>query len=173
MLSAYGVPKSGLDREFSNWQPYNLEIIGPGGSFAGGMGTVDYSKSGAWWRRSGKDSIEIRWVFTNTSGGSATSSDYTFTLPPGFHIDTSVLPAALQTFAATVALPIFGSCLVFDGVSTYKGGIVMPSDFSDRGVRLMTYDGVIVGGSTVFKFETSGIGLSFHATIPVVEYNNI
>lgn len=170
MQVSYSIPKAGIDRNDYLWQHFVPTIYGPNGVYDGGMGSLDEDLCLFIWRRSGFDSIEMRWCFQNFNAGSSGTGDYSFALPAGFNITRRVSTFA-EPAVATRAPMIFGSCRV-EKTGTSQIGVVIPSDQDNKGVRLYLSNGTIVGAGN-FSFDQFPVGHSFHAIIPVEEFDNI
>lgn len=149
----------------TDWVDYTLVIGGSTSAPTPGTNTAKAS-----WRRVG-DSMQIRYVFTQTAGGSDGSGAYLFPLPAGYAIDTAKLKlntvnngtdgSPVGTFVAANTSIVstnnasLGSVIAYD--TTNLAAVVNVAAFSQLSQV----------GSTGYQLSTPTIHYQFLAEVPI------
>lgn len=151
------------------WTTYALTIGAT--TTAPTKGTIVYDK--ARWRRLG-DSMEIRYDYRQSTGGSAGSGVYLFPLPSGYTIDTTKITPSTDKMQATA---VGSGNEMADGgtfhTSTIRAYNTTNLAASDEGVSLSGTDNNAFWSSTDNgRLSLTGMTYSFRALVPILEWAN-
>lgn len=146
-------------------------------------GNVNYNR--AQWRRVGSE-MEIRWIFRQTTGGTAGSGAYLFNLPPGYQIDFSKLDVNMPNTGIGTSVnsrPLPNS--VFHG--TFESGsnsyvlIGHVSPHSSTQLKVVGQDALLntsthsnsrYWDSIFWQFSLSNLNFSLFASVPIAGWSS-
>jgi len=146
------------------WQEYTLEIGAV--TSAPTKGTIVRDK--AVWRQVGGN-MEILWTYEQSASGSGGTGEYTFSIPSGYTIDTTITPAISP---ATVNEGSVGSGWAgnsANGLSAARAVNVIVHDSTNLGLTDVAQTTGTRVSSSFFQ-TVNVVQYSFRATIPIVEF---
>ncbi len=155
-----------------DWTSFPLTI--GGSSSAPTPGT---STSTAFYRRVG-DSMQIRYIFSQTGSGSAGSGSYLFPLPVGAVIDTSKASVSTNGSGATASAVGVGYAGNVSGASSqsFYQAYVVPYNTTNLVLVPAATDvavaTVLPVGSTKYALSGSTIYYAFDATVPILGWGS-
>lgn len=149
----------------TDWQSYLMTIGGSVSAPTKGTPTIDNAQ----WRRVG-DSMELRYDYRQSSGGADGSGVYLFPLPPGYSVNTSIVPADPTSETAGNV----GSCDYQSGSGVGKGWVFVHDSthlaiIGDTSPSTLSPTAI---GSTFYQLSASPITYSFFARIPIVGWSS-
>ena len=137
-------------------------VVGPWISYTPtlGVGAVRGTNTEkAQWRQVGS-AIEILYDYTQTVAGTAGSGQYTWSLPPGYTVDTTKV--SLQS-------SVLGNGYGYNGTTEYTG-FVVPVTSTGLGLNIFTSISAVANASqATLSFGNATQRVQFRATVPVNE----
>ena len=111
----------------------------------------------------------VMYNFEKTDGGTDGSGDYIFSIPPGFKVDTDIVPI-VPSAAFNSPFALLGDCRAYSYTDTVGYGFVYPC--SETGLVMRVKEGSTGSyksvGSGDYSLSRQDVHYSFSAQIPVV-----
>ena len=143
--------------EYIEWTDYPMTIGGEVTAPTKGGTTVDRAR----YKVVGK-TLYIRYDYEHTSAGGAGNGNYLFPLPAGYTPDLPTGVANLLSFQ------VIGKCAASDGGTLSQGITRWRADLGSIDIAPMSIGGFSGMGSSWYSFNSSSIGFSFTAEIPIL-----
>jgi hypothetical protein len=113
--------------------------------------------------------LSVMYNFEKSDGGSDGSGDYIFSLPPGFTVDTDIVPV-VPTPGFTEPYALLGTARAYSDSNLIGYGFVYPCN--DKGLCIRVIEGTTGSyknvGSVDYSLSKKNVRYAFFAQIPVV-----
>lgn len=110
----------------------------------------------------------VMYNFEKTDGGTDGSGDYIFSMPPGFKVDTNVIPI-IPSAAFSAPFTCLGECRAYDYNESLGYGFIYPC--SETGLIMRVQEGDLGAYKNVssadYNLSQKNVHYSFSAQIPV------